>query len=104
MDQADNTCAYWPNITSQRGQVLCVSSCPAIGSTYPPLKSSCQKMENLIKALVLIMFPGNRTEKQIKLHHGDTIGKNSHWEILQTKDLVSSINKLQGEKIGEPID
>lgn len=50
------------------------------------------------------MFPGNRTEKQIKLHHGDTIGKNSHWEILQTKDLVSSINKLQGGKIGEPID
>lgn len=44
------------------------------------------------------MFPGNRTEKQIKLHHGDTIGKNAHWEILRTKDLVSSINKLQGEK------
>lgn len=44
------------------------------------------------------MFPGNRTEKQIKLYRGDTIGKNSHWEILQKKDLVSPKNKLQGGK------
>lgn len=95
MDQTDNTCVYWP-----KGEDRYYVSPHALQQEEytPPLKSSCQKVENQIKALPLIMFPGNRTEKQSKLYHGDTIGKNSHWEILQKKDLVSPINKLQGGK------